>query len=91
MQIVLQGAYYQYNAYSKEVSKWHQDRGAWITLPEFRKYHPFNIDDNNFPQPYLDETQQIYVNLIGERNVVMLMVVFNMFANNNNFIYLFLI
>ena len=57
MQIVSQGAYYQYNAYSKEVSKWHQDRGAWITLPEFRRYHPFDIDNNNFPQPYLDEAQ----------------------------------
>ncbi len=57
MQIVSQCAKYQYNHLNKEVSSWHQDRGAWITLPKFREYHPFNIDDNDFPQPYLDEEQ----------------------------------
>jgi hypothetical protein len=57
MQIVSQDADSQYNHNWKAVSKWCQNRGAWITLPEFREYHPFNIDNNDFSQPYLDEEQ----------------------------------
>ena len=57
MKIVSQGAYYQYNENSQEVSKWNEERGAWITLPEFRKYHPFDIANNNYSQPYVDEEQ----------------------------------
>lgn len=55
MELIAQGSAYQYTHDYVEVSEWHPDRGAWITLPKYRDRYPFVIKNSAFPQPYLDE------------------------------------